>query len=56
MPFGRFDAINVAMGNTRASPYSFCVDAHAGWDADIVTWDMVRLFSFLFLIIFLRTP
>lgn len=38
----RFEAINVAMGNTRVSPYSFCVDAHAGIDADIVSWEMVR--------------
>ncbi|CAM9497882.1 unnamed protein product, partial [Laminaria digitata] len=36
----RFDAINVAMGNTRPSPYSFCVDAHAGLEADIIAWDM----------------
>lgn len=38
----RFEAINVAMGNSRSSPYSFCVDAHAGIDADIVSWEMVR--------------
>ncbi|CAM9369775.1 unnamed protein product [Laminaria digitata] len=36
----RFEAINVAMGNSRSSPYSFCVDAHAGIDADIVSWEM----------------
>ncbi|CAM9369104.1 unnamed protein product [Ectocarpus sp. 4 AP-2014] len=33
-----YTAINVAMGNTRAAPYSYCVDAHAGLDADIVSW------------------
>lgn len=38
----RFEAINVAMGNTRVAPYSFCVDAHAGYEADIISWDMVR--------------
>ena len=38
----RFEAINVAMGNSRPSPYSFCLDAHAGIDADIVSWEMVR--------------
>lgn len=36
----QFEAINVAMGNTRVAPYSWCVDAHAGLDADIVSWDM----------------
>lgn len=36
----RFEAINVAMGNTRVAPYSYCVDAHAGLDADIISWDM----------------
>ena len=39
--FNRFEAINVAMGNTRIAPYSFCVDAHAGVDADIISWEMV---------------
>lgn len=29
------------MGNTRSTPYSYCVDAHAGIDADIVSWEMV---------------
>lgn len=38
----RFETINVAMGNTRVAPYSFCVDAHAGIDADIISWEMVR--------------
>lgn len=38
----RYEAINVAMGNTKAAPYSLCVDAHAGLQADIVSWDMVR--------------
>jgi len=38
----RFEAINVAMGNTRVAPYSFCVDAHAGLEADIISWDNVR--------------
>ena len=42
----RFDAINVAMGNTRPSPYSFCLDAHAGLEADIIAWDMVRVVVF----------
>ncbi len=37
-----FEAINVAMGNTRVAPYSLCVDAHAGLEADIISWDMVR--------------
>lgn len=36
----KFKAINVAMGNTRVAPYSWCVDAHAGLDADIISWDM----------------
>ncbi|CAB1100820.1 unnamed protein product [Ectocarpus sp. CCAP 1310/34] len=36
-----YTAINVAMGNTRAAPYSYCVDAHAGLDADIVSWSFV---------------
>lgn len=36
----RFEAINVAMGNTRVAPYSYCVDAHAGLNADIISWDM----------------
>ncbi|CAM9808128.1 unnamed protein product [Scytosiphon promiscuus] len=26
------------MGNTRVVPYSYCVDAHAGLDADIISW------------------
>lgn len=43
MSDGRFEAINVAMGNTRIAPYSFCVDAHAGLNADLVSWEMVRL-------------
>lgn len=38
----RYEAINVAMGNTRVAPYSLCVDAHAGLQADIISWDMVR--------------
>lgn len=38
----RYETINVAMGNTRVAPYSLCVDAHAGLQADIVSWDMVR--------------
>lgn len=38
----RYEAINVAMGNTRVAPYSLCVDAHAGLEADIISWDMVR--------------
>ncbi|CAM9338919.1 unnamed protein product, partial [Hapterophycus canaliculatus] len=33
-----YTAINVAMGNTRVVPYSYCVDAHAGLDADIISW------------------
>ncbi|CAN0464321.1 unnamed protein product [Ectocarpus sp. 12 AP-2014] len=36
-----YTAINVAMGNTRAAPYSYCVDAHAGLDADVVSWSFV---------------
>lgn len=36
-----YTATNVAMGNTRVVPYSYCVDAHAGFDADIVTWSFV---------------
>lgn len=39
----RFEAINVAMGNTRVAPYSYCVDAHAGIDADIISWEMVSM-------------
>lgn len=39
-----YTAINVAMGNTRVVPYSYCVDAHAGLDADIVTWSFVSVF------------
>ncbi|CAM9238852.1 unnamed protein product, partial [Hapterophycus canaliculatus] len=39
----RFEAINVAMGNTRVAPYSFCVDAHAGLDADLISWDMTMM-------------
>ena len=39
----RFEAINVAMGNNPPVPYSYCVDAHAGIDADIISWEMVRL-------------
>lgn len=42
LTYYRFEAINVAMGNTRSSPYSYCVDAHAGIDADIISWEMVR--------------
>eukprot|EP00903_Cladosiphon_okamuranus_P014125 g13127.t1 len=33
-----YTAFNVAMGNTRVVPYSYCIDAHVGLDADIVTW------------------
>lgn len=33
------------MGNTRSSPYSYCVDAHAGIDADLISWDMVSFVS-----------
>ncbi|CAM9235118.1 unnamed protein product [Ectocarpus sp. 4 AP-2014] len=36
----RYEAINVAMGNTRVAPYSFCVDSLAGYDADIISWEM----------------
>lgn len=39
-----YEAINVAMGNTKVAPYSLCVDAHAGLEADIISWDMVRDF------------
>ncbi|CAM9732485.1 unnamed protein product [Hapterophycus canaliculatus] len=39
----RYEAINVAMGNTRVVPYSLCVDAHAGYDADIISWDMYMM-------------
>lgn len=42
----RFEAINVAMGNTRIAPYSFCVDAHAGLEADIISWEMVSASAF----------
>lgn len=38
-----YTAMNVAMGNTRVVPYSYCVDAHAGLDADIVTWSFVSI-------------
>eukprot|EP00752_Nemacystus_decipiens_P006893 g6191.t1 len=38
-----FEAINVAMGNTRVVPYSLCVDAHAGLQADIISWDMYMM-------------
>lgn len=38
-----FETINVAMGNTRVSPYSWCVEAHAGLDADIISWDMTMM-------------
>lgn len=38
----KYEAVNVAMGNTRVAPYSLCVDAHAGLEADIISWDMVR--------------
>lgn len=41
----KFEAINVAMGNTRVAPYSWCVDAHAGLDADIVSWDMTMMLA-----------
>ncbi|CAM9541948.1 unnamed protein product [Pylaiella littoralis] len=41
----RFEAINVAMGNTRVAPYSFCVDAHAGYEADIISWDMYMMLA-----------
>lgn len=37
----------MAMGNTRTAPYSYCVDAHAGLDADIVSWEMVRAMRYL---------
>ncbi len=38
---GRFTATNVAMGNTKVVPYSYCVDAHAGLDADLISWSFV---------------
>lgn len=38
-----FEAMNVAMGNTRIAPYSWCVEAHAGLDADIISWDMTMM-------------
>lgn len=41
----KFEAINVAMGNTRVAPYSWCVDAHAGLDADIISWDMTMMLA-----------
>lgn len=41
--FYRYEAINVAMGNNPPVPYSYCVDAHAGFDADVVSWEMVSL-------------
>eukprot|EP00903_Cladosiphon_okamuranus_P005594 g5566.t1 len=41
----KFKAINVAMGNTRVAPYSWCVDAHAGLDADIISWDMSMMLA-----------
>ncbi|CAM9387307.1 unnamed protein product [Choristocarpus tenellus] len=37
---------NVAMGNNPVSPYSYCVEAHAGDDADIVTWEMGMMVAF----------
>lgn len=30
------------MGNTRVAPYSYCLDAHAGLHADLISWEMVR--------------
>eukprot|EP00903_Cladosiphon_okamuranus_P013718 g12774.t1 len=39
----RYEAINVAMGNTKVAPYSLCVDAHAGLEADIISWDMYMM-------------
>ncbi|CAM9434592.1 unnamed protein product [Discosporangium mesarthrocarpum] len=42
----RLEVRNVAMGHTPTSPYSFCVDAHAGEDADIVSWEMGSGLSF----------
>lgn len=39
----RYEATNVAMGNTRPFPYSFCVDAHVGLDADIISWEMAMM-------------
>lgn len=35
----------MAMGNTRVAPYSWCVDAHAGLDADIISWDMTMMLA-----------
>ncbi|CBJ48305.1 conserved unknown protein [Ectocarpus siliculosus] len=39
----KFEAINVAMGNTRVAPYSYCVEAHAGLEADLISWDMTLM-------------
>lgn len=43
--FGTFEEINVAMGNTRPASYSYCVDAQAGIDEYIISWEMASVQS-----------